>query len=84
MINLTFDPCYQRDTSDQNIQSKFQAMKDLFVDSGEEITPTPPKPGKIQFRSIVFSILIMQEIENSEISNGNYLILQFSTNSMVS
>ena len=63
MINLTFDPCYQRDTSDQNIQSKFQAMKDLFVDSGEEITPTPPKPGKIQFRSIVFSILIMQEIE---------------------
>ena len=63
MNNLTFDPCYQPDTSDQKIQSKFQAMKDLFVDSGEEITPTPPKPGKIQFRSIVFFILIMQEIE---------------------
>ena len=45
---LAFDPCYQRVTSDQNIQSKVQMIKDLYVDAGEEITPNPPKPrGKL-------------------------------------
>ena len=33
--NLAFDTCYQRVTSDKNIQSKVQAMKDLYVDAGE-------------------------------------------------
>ena len=32
--NLAFGPCYQRVTSDQDIQSKVQAVKDLYVDAG--------------------------------------------------
>ena len=41
---LAFNPCYQRVTSDQDIQSKVQAMKDLYFDYGEEIPPNAPKP----------------------------------------
>ena len=41
---LALNPCYQRVTSDQDIQSKFQAMKDLYFDYGEEIPPNAPKP----------------------------------------
>ena len=33
--DLAFDLCYQQVTSDQNIQSKVQEMKDLYVDAGE-------------------------------------------------
>ena len=32
--DLALDPFYQRVTSDQNIQSKLQAVKDLYVDAG--------------------------------------------------
>ena len=35
--DLAFDKLYQRVTNDQNIQSKVQAMKDLYFDAGEEI-----------------------------------------------
>ena len=31
---LALDPCYQRVTRDQDIQSKVQAMKDLYAGSG--------------------------------------------------
>ena len=41
---LAFNPCYQRVTSDQDIQSKVQAMKDLYFDYGEEIPSNAPKP----------------------------------------
>ena len=41
-----FDPCYQCVTSDQNIQSKVQAMKDFHVDAGEEIPPNPQSQEK--------------------------------------
>ena len=41
---LAFNPCYQRITSDQNIQSKVQAMKDLYVDTGEELPPDSLNP----------------------------------------
>ena len=33
--DLAFDKCYQSVTSDKNIQIKVQAMKDLYVDTGE-------------------------------------------------
>ena len=33
--DLSFDICYQRVTIYQDIQSKVQAMKDLYVDIGE-------------------------------------------------
>ena len=42
--DLTFGTCYQRFTSDQNIQSKVQATKVFYVDAGEEIPPNAPKP----------------------------------------
>ena len=42
--DLAFNPCYQCVTSDQNIQSKVQAMKDFHFDGGEEIPPNAPKP----------------------------------------
>ena len=45
MNDISFDTCYQRVTSDQNIQSKIQVVKDLYVDSREEIPPNSPKPG---------------------------------------
>ena len=53
--DLAFDTCYQRVTSDQDTQNKVQAMKDLYVDSGEEIPPNAPKPrGKpVQVNSFV-------------------------------
>ena len=35
MNDLVFDTCYQRVSSDQNIQIKVRAMKDLYVDAGE-------------------------------------------------
>ena len=41
---LAFSTCYQCVTSDQDIQGKSQAMKSLYVDSGEEITPNALKP----------------------------------------
>ena len=44
MKDISFDTCYKRVTSDQNIQSKVQAMKDLYVDAGEEIPPNEPNP----------------------------------------
>ena len=43
MNDLAFDPCYQRVTSDQNIQSELQAIQDLYVYSGEIIPPHAPK-----------------------------------------
>ena len=49
--------------SDQDIQSIVQAMKDLYVDDGEEFPPNSPKPRENQFRSTVSSILIMKDIE---------------------
>ena len=33
--DLAFDTCYQHVISDQYIQSKFQEMKDFYVDAGE-------------------------------------------------
>ena len=42
--DLSFDPCYKRVTSDQNIQGKVQVMEDLYVDTGEKIPPNAPKP----------------------------------------
>ena len=42
---LAFGPCYKHVNSDRYIQSKVQAMKDLYVDAGEEIPPNTPKPG---------------------------------------
>ena len=44
-----FDPCYQRVTSHKNIQSKVQAMKDLYIDAGAEISPYSLKPGVDDF-----------------------------------
>ena len=41
--DIAIDPCYQRVTSDQIIQIKFQVMKDLYVDAGEEILPNELK-----------------------------------------
>ena len=35
VIDIAFDPCHQHVTSDQNIRSKVQAMKDLYPDDGE-------------------------------------------------
>ena len=32
---LALNPCYQRVTSDQDIQSKVHATKDFYVDAGE-------------------------------------------------
>ena len=61
--DLAFDLCYQCVTSDQDIQSIVQGMKDLYVDDGEEFPPNAPKPIVNQFRSTVSSILIMQDIE---------------------
>ena len=42
--DLAFYPCYQHVTSDQNIQSKVQALKDLYVDDGGEIPPNVLNP----------------------------------------
>ena len=41
---LAFDTCNWRVTSDQDNQSKVQAMKNLYVDDGEEISPNVLKP----------------------------------------
>ena len=41
---ITLGLCYQRVTSDKNIQIKVQVVKDLYVDDGEEIPPNDPKP----------------------------------------
>ena len=55
--DLAFDTCYQRVTSDQDTQIKVQAMKDLYVDSGEEIPPNAPKPRRkpVQANCFVYS-----------------------------
>ena len=42
--DLAFNTCNQRVTIDQDIQSKAQTMKNLYVGSGEEIPPNAPKP----------------------------------------
>ena len=39
-----FGTCYKHVTSDKNIQSKVQEMKDLYFDAREEIPPNEPKP----------------------------------------
>ena len=41
--DIALYPCYERVTSYQYIQSKFQSTKDLYVGAGEEIPPNAPK-----------------------------------------
>ena len=41
---LFFNTCYHRVTSYQSIQSKVQAMKDLYADAGKEIPLNAPNP----------------------------------------
>ena len=70
-----FDPCYQCVTSDQNTQSKVQAMKDLYVDAGEEIPPNSPKPRGKPVQVNFSSILIMQEIDKiGDLKRGLFYI----------
>ena len=55
--DIAFDTCYQRVTSDQNIQSKVHVMKYFSVDAGKEIPSNAPKPrGKpVQVKRFVSS-----------------------------
>ena len=61
--DLAFDSCYQRVTSDQYIQGRFQAMRDLYADVREDIPPNYPKPSEKLIQVNFLSIMIMQEIE---------------------
>ena len=42
--DTAFNTYYKCFTSDQDIKSKVQAMKDWYVDAEEEIPPNAPKP----------------------------------------
>ena len=42
--DLSLYPCYKLFTCDKYVKSKVQAVKDLYLDYGEEILPNAPKP----------------------------------------
>ena len=41
---FSFDPFYQDVTSDKNTEANIRVMKDLYVDTIDDLPPNAPKP----------------------------------------